>query len=241
METGEEAGAVAQKIVASVSNPVQLGGYQAHIGASIGIAVFPDDGDNYGAITQYADVAMYQAKESGRGTYRFFEPGMNAKAEKRAKIDAKFRHGLKNNEFFMHYQPKLGVASGRIVSMESLVRWRQSDGALVSPLDFIPHAKETGLIIPLGRDILRMACGYNKNLLDAGMAPLSVAVNLSARQFQDKALYSSIRESLEETGLPPELLELEVTESMYCDELQGYWISRPLEANAFTRFLTEWV
>ena len=337
LEHGEDAGTVAQKIMASISNPIDLGGYQANIGASIGIAVFPDDGDTYETITQYADVAMYQAKESGRGTYRFFEPAMNATTKKRARIEANLRSGLKNNEFFMHYQPKVEVASGQIVSMEALVRWRQADGTLVHPLDFIPLAEETGLIVPLGQEILRSSCYYNKKLLDGGMPPLCVAVNLSGRQFQDKTLFTSIKAILEETGLPPELLELEVTESMMmrdeqqaitilrqlrdiglsiaiddfgtgysslsylkrfpitslkidqsfvrdvvedaddaaivsaivsmakslrlrvvaegvenqrqmnflknlkCDELQGYWISRPLEAAEFTSFLTKWV
>ncbi len=336
LDKGDEAASVAQKMIASVAKPVDLGGHQANIGASIGIAIFPDDGETYDVITQYADMAMYHAKESGCGTYRFFEPGMNAQSAKRAMMESHFHTGLQNREFLLHYQPKVEVLSGRIVGMEALVRWQPADGPLISPLDFIPFAEETGLIVPLGRDILRMACHYNKHLLDAGLAPLHVAVNLSGRQFQDKNLHSSIQAILEETGLSPEHLELEVTESMMmkderqaivilkqlrdmgltlamddfgtgysslsylkrfpinslkidqsfvrdlvadsddaaivsaivsmakslrlrvvaegvenqgqadflkgldCDELQGYWISRPLEGAAFTRFLTEW-
>ncbi|MBF0459799.1 MAG: EAL domain-containing protein [Magnetococcales bacterium] len=337
LQHGDEAATVAQKIIAAIANPVELDGHQANIGASVGIAIFPDDGNNYDLITRNADVAMYHAKESGRGTYRFFEPGMNAQSAKRAMLETHFHAGLQNKEFLLHYQPKVDVLSGHIVGMEALVRWRQANGVLVPPLDFIPFAEETGLIVPLGQEILRMACVYNKGLLDASQASLRVAVNLSGRQFQDKDLHTSIQTILDETGLPAEFLELEVTESMMmqderqaiailkrlremglslamddfgtgysslsylkkfplnslkidqsfvrdlivgsddaaivsaivslakslrlrvvaegvenqrqrdflqsigCDELQGYWISRPLEATVFTRFVADWI
>ncbi|MEO5353397.1 MAG: EAL domain-containing protein [Magnetococcus sp. XQGC-1] len=229
LERGDEAAQVAQKIVTSVAEPVDLDGHPANIGASIGIALFPDDGESYELITQYADLAMYHAKEAGRGTYRYFEAGMNAKSAKRAMLEVNFHAGLKNGEFLLHYQPKAEVLSGRILGMEALVRWQRPDGSLISPLDFIPLAEETGLIVALGQEILRMACRYNKSLLEAGLSSRRVAVNLSGRQFQDKALLSSIQAVLEETALSPDALELEVTESMMMkDEQQAIGILKKL-------------
>ncbi|MBF0400201.1 MAG: EAL domain-containing protein [Magnetococcales bacterium] len=229
LDQGEEAATVAQKIVAAVAKPVELEGHQANIGASIGIAIFPDDGNSYESITQYADVAMYHAKESGRGTYRFFEAGMNAKSSQRAIMESNFHSGLQNRHFILHYQPKVELTSGRLIGMEGLVRWQQPDGTMISPMDFIPLAEETGLIVPLGQQILRLACAYNKRLLASGSPPLRVAVNLSGRQFQDKSLHASIQAALEESGLPPEYLELEVTESMMMkDERQAIVILKRL-------------
>ncbi|WP_193771102.1 EAL and GGDEF domain-containing protein [Candidatus Magnetaquicoccus inordinatus] len=222
LERGEQAAVVADKIIASVSQPVDLDGHQANIGASIGIAIFPDDGNTYDLITQYADLAMYHAKEAGRGTSRFFELSMNAKSTKRATLESSLRRALKNKEFLLHYQPKVELRSGRVIGMEALVRWQQPDGTMVSPLDFIPLAEETGLIVPLGQEILQMACQYNKKLLDQGLPPVKVAVNLSGRQFQDRELHTSIQSILLKTGLAPEWLELEVTESMMMkDERQA--------------------
>ena len=214
LDHGRDSESVARKIIESVSEPVDLDGHPANIGASIGIAIFPDDGDTYDTITKYADVAMYHAKESGRGTYQFFEAAMNENSARRAKMEEDLHSGLKNKEFLLHYQPKVDVHSGRILGMEALVRWKRPDGTLVSPLDFIPLAEETGLIVPLGQEILRTACQYNKVLIDSGLPPIRVAVNLSGRQFQEKDLYLSVKSILEETGLSPELLDLEVTESM---------------------------
>ncbi|MEO5362515.1 MAG: EAL domain-containing protein [Magnetococcus sp. DMHC-8] len=219
LEQGEDAAGIAHKIIAAVSRPVDLDGHQANIGASIGIAVFPDDGETYDLITQYADMAMYHAKEGGRGIYRFFEPGMNAKSAQRAMMEAHFHVGLQNREFLLHYQPKVELRSGRILGMEALVRWQRADGPLISPMAFIPFAEESGLIVPLGQEILRMACAYNQQMLAGGVA-LRVAVNLSGRQFQDRQLHTVVQSILDETGLPPEYLELEVTESMMMKDEQ---------------------
>lgn len=229
LDNAYDAAPIAQKIIDAVSAPINIDGHQANVGASIGIATFPDDGDTYDNITKYADVAMYHAKESGRGTYKFFEAEMNAKSAKRAKMEKNLHTGLRDNEFLLHYQPKIEVCSGRIVGMEALVRWQRPDGMLISPLDFIPLAEETGLIVPLGKSILKMACSYNKTLLESGIKPLRVAVNLSGRQFQDKNLYKVVEAILEETGLSPELLDLEVTESMMMqDENQAIAILKRL-------------
>ncbi|MBF0184870.1 MAG: EAL domain-containing protein [Magnetococcales bacterium] len=219
---GDQAAVIAEKIIASVSQPVELDGNQANIGASIGIAIFPDDGNTYDLITQYADLAMYHAKEAGRGVSRFFEVSMNAKSAKRATLERSLHRALRDKEFLLHYQPKVELLTGKVVGMEALVRWRQPDGTMVSPLDFIPLAEETGLIVPLGQEILQMACRYNKQLLQQGVSPVKVAVNLSGRQFQDRELHSQIQAILAESGLPPEWLEVEVTESMMMkDERQA--------------------
>ena len=220
LDHGYNAIAVANKIIDFVSEPIDIDGQQANVGASIGIAVFPDDGVTYDIITKYADVAMYQSKESGRGIYTFFEEKMNAHSAKRAMMEQHFYTGLADKEFVLHYQPKVTVDSGTIVGMEALVRWQRLDGTLVSPLDFIPFAEETGFIVPLGQSILKMACLYNKSLLEAGGPPLKVAVNLSGRQFLSKNLYQSIEAILKETGLAPEYLDLEVTESMMMKDEQ---------------------
>ena len=211
---------VANKIIDFVSEPIDIDGQQANVGASIGIAVFPDDGDSYDTITKYADVAMYQSKESGRGIYTFFEEKMNAHSAKRAMMEQNFYTALADKEFVLYYQPKITVDSGTVVGMEALVRWQRPDGTVVSPLDFIPFAEETGFIVPLGQDILKMACLYNKSLIDTGGQPLKVAVNLSGRQFLNKNLYQSIDTILQETGLSPEYLDLEVTESMMMKDEQ---------------------
>ncbi|MBF0096525.1 MAG: EAL domain-containing protein [Magnetococcales bacterium] len=229
LERGDQAASIADKIIAVVSQPVELDGNQANIGASIGIAVFPDDGNTYDLITQYADLAMYHAKEAGRGTSRFFEVAMNAKSAKRATLERSLHRAIKDREFLLHYQPKVELRSGRLVGMEALVRWRQPDGSMVSPLDFIPLAEETGLIVPLGQEILQMACRYNRQLMQQGLSPVKVAVNLSGRQFQDPELHGYIQSILQSCSLEPEWLELEVTESMMMkDEKQAIATLRQL-------------
>ncbi|MBF0371213.1 MAG: EAL domain-containing protein [Magnetococcales bacterium] len=218
----QEAAPIARNIIKSLMEPVPLDEHKAHIGASIGIAIFPDDGGDFDTITKFADVAMYHAKASGRGNFKFFEGQMNANSIKRAELEKNLRLGLDADEFLLHYQPKLSLSTGKIVGMESLVRWQRADGKMISPADFIPLAEETGLIIPMGEKILRSACIFNKRCMEETGVPLRVAVNLSARQFQQKNLHDLVEKTLQETGLEPKWLELEVTESMMMlDEKQA--------------------
>ncbi|MBF0175056.1 MAG: EAL domain-containing protein [Magnetococcales bacterium] len=222
LKSSREAEPIARKIITALMEPVTLQEHKAHIGASVGISIYPTDGDTFDAITKYADVAMYHAKESGRGNFKFFEERMNAHSIQRAAMEHNLRQGLIADEFILHYQPKRSIATRKIVGMESLVRWRRGDGTMVSPADFIPMAEETGLIIPMGKKILHMACHFNQTRIQAGGVPLRVAVNLSARQFQQKDLLELVQRTLDESGLDPQWLELEVTESMMMqDEKQA--------------------
>ncbi|MEO5327048.1 MAG: EAL domain-containing protein [Magnetococcus sp. THC-1_WYH] len=218
MKSPQEAEPIARKIITALMEPIPIQEYKAHIGASVGISVFPNDGTTFDEITKFADVAMYHAKESGRGNFKFFEERMNTHSIRRAALENSLRQAMDANEFILHYQPKLSIVTRNIVGMESLVRWRRADGTMVSPADFIPLAEETGLIIPMGKSILHSACHFNKKRIDDGGPPLRVAVNLSARQFQQKDLLKMVKDTLLESGLDPQWLELEVTESMMMED-----------------------
>ena len=214
IDTGQDAAPIARKIIQSLQQPVLLGNNRAHVGASIGISIFPEDGEDFDAITKYADVAMYHAKESVRGNFKFFRADMNTKSTDRVLMETEMRAALESGQFIVHYQPKVTIKTGRIEGMEALVRWRKPDGTIIPPGRFIPLAEETGLIVAIGEQVLRMACRQNKAWIDRGMKPLRVAVNLSPRQFQQRNLAQTVEDILIETGMPAQHLDLEVTESM---------------------------
>ncbi|HSC71310.1 MAG TPA: GGDEF domain-containing phosphodiesterase, partial [Candidatus Methylomirabilis sp.] len=178
-----------------------------------GIAIYQVDGDAPQMLLKNADIAMYQAKEQGRNAFRFFSREMNYKAEERLLLDNSLRRALERQEFFVHYQPQMDLLTGRLIGMEALVRWLHPEMGLVTPDKFIPLAEESGLIIPIGEWVLRTACRQNKAWHDMGFGPLRVAVNLSGRQFKQERLVESVAAILDETGLAPALLELEITES----------------------------
>ncbi|MBF0192621.1 MAG: EAL domain-containing protein [Magnetococcales bacterium] len=213
LKNGRDAAPVARKIIDNLKNVFQLNGHEVFIGASIGISVFPGDGDEIETLTKHADIAMYKAKESGRGVFKFFEEAINAGLQNHLQMESALRSGLRNGEFSVHYQPKVSLASGRIIGMESLVRWFPPQGPMISPARFIPVAEETGLILPLGAKVLRDACGQAAIWRNEGRE-IRMAVNLSALQFQKSDLMDEVRSVLEETGLPAGALELEITESM---------------------------
>jgi EAL domain-containing protein (putative c-di-GMP-specific phosphodiesterase class I) len=167
-----------------------------------------------------ADVAMYHAKKMGRNNYQFFTPEMNIAATARLELDKSLRRALDNGEFELHYQPKVNVKSGEMFAMEALVRWRHPQKGLISPAEFIPVAEEIGLIIPLGAWVLSTACRQNRQWQRAGLPPMRVAVNLSAVQFRQNNLVESISGALEEAGLDPCYLELEVTESIVMENAE---------------------
>nr|CRH04952.1 putative diguanylate cyclase (GGDEF) /phosphodiesterase (EAL), with bacterial extracellular solute-binding domain and PAS sensor domains [Candidatus Magnetococcus massalia] len=219
--TAESVAQVARTIIESLQKPFQLKGHEVFIGASIGIAMFPTDGDNFEVLTKNADLAMYQAKEAGRGTSRFYTPEMNKKSELRLMLEADLRKALELKQFTLFYQPKIEVGSNSVAGMEALIRWIHPKKGMVSPVDFIPLAEETGLIIPLGAWILETACAQAKAWLDATGRELRVAVNLSAKQFQDPDLLENIQATLARTGLPVRLLELEITESVVMDDVES--------------------
>ena len=189
-------------------------GHEVYVGASIGISLYPDDGLTSTALIQHADVALYQAKETGRNTFSFYTPGLTEAADERLEMEARLRRALVQNEFVLHYQPQVDMHTGKVTGCEALVRWNDPERGLISPIRFIPLAEETGLIVPLGEWVLHQACAQARAGLDAGLPPLLLAVNLSARQLQQANIVERVAAILDKTGLPAAHLKLELTESM---------------------------
>lgn len=212
---GSEEGitAVAKKVLTIVSEPVYIEGHEIYITGSIGIAVYPMNGEDGQTLLKHADLAMYQAKELDRNNFQFFSREMNVKVLERMMLENSMRKALEREEFFLVYQPQVDARSGRIVGMEALLRWKHPDLGLLVPDRFIYLAEETGFIIPIGEWVLRTACRQNKAWQDAGLPPVRIAVNLSGKQFDQTALDESIAAILLETGLAPKWLEIEITES----------------------------
>ncbi len=214
LEKSDMASVVADKILVALARPFDLDGHVVFVGASIGISTYPADGRDAASLLQNADAAMYQSKEDGRNTYRFYSAEMTRSARGRLVLEASLRHAIEQQEFVLHYQPQVDVASGEIVGVEALVRWDHPISGMIAPSRFIPLAEETGLIVPLGEWVLFTACTQAVAWLEeVDMPPLSVAVNLSPRQFRQTNLAGHVRAVLDATGLPPNLLELEITES----------------------------
>ncbi|QQS54812.1 MAG: EAL domain-containing protein [Candidatus Competibacteraceae bacterium] len=210
----EEAASVAQNLLDLLTQPFMLpDGSEVYVNASIGISLYPDDGSSAADLIQYADTAVYQAKEQGRNTYRFYTEALTRAAHERLDLERRLRGALERDEFLLHYQPQLSVIEGRIIGVEALVRWQPPGQALVSPARFIPLAEETGLIVPLGEWVLRTACAQAQAWRLAGWPSLLMAVNLSARQIRQPDLVGRVRAALADSGLPAEYLELEITES----------------------------
>ncbi|MDE2358372.1 MAG: EAL domain-containing protein, partial [Betaproteobacteria bacterium] len=204
---------VLQRILAAVGEPTVVDGREFHISCSIGVSLFPQDGNDGATLLRNADVAMYRAKERGRNNYQFFAEEMNDRIQARLLLEEGLRRGLERGEFVVHYQPRLDVSSGAIVACEALVRWQHPERGLIYPGQFISFAEEQGLIVPLGEGVLRVACEQAKAWQDAGIPPIRVAVNVSAHQFKAHDLVASIVRILKETGLESRYLELELTES----------------------------
>ena len=207
----------AQKLLTALAQPLLVEGQEYHLTASIGISAYPGDADNAQAILKHSDIAMYRAKEHGKNNYQFFSAQMNLHSFERLVLERFLRHALDQNEFEVYYQPKIDLITGCVTGMEALLRWMHPGMGMISPVKFIPLAEETGLIVPIGAWVLRAACAQNRAWVDEGLPPIRVAVNLSARQFAQDGLHSTIVSILEETGLSPELLELEITESVTMD------------------------
>ena len=204
---------VASKVLEAISVPMPQDGREVHLSASIGISVFPQDADTCDGLLQYADVAMYRAKANGRNGFRCYSKEMGAQAQRRTELEAALRVALERNQLELYYQPQVDRDGGRIVGVEALLRWHHPELGMVSPAQFIPLAEETGLIVPIGEWVLRTACAQAEAWHAAGHAELSVAVNMSAKQFQQQDIPSLVRDVLRGTRLPARCLELELTES----------------------------
>jgi EAL domain-containing protein (putative c-di-GMP-specific phosphodiesterase class I) len=181
--------------------------------ASVGVSFFPEDGHDGSSLIKNAGAALYRAKKSGGNEYRFYTADMHAKASKRFELETSLRHAIDNEEFLLHYQPRVAISGLEIVGLEALVRWHHPKLGLVPPSDFIPLAEETGLILPIGEWVLREACRQNREWQDQGFSRMRIGVNISARQFQQQHLSDTVVRILEESNLEPRFLELELTES----------------------------
>jgi diguanylate cyclase (GGDEF)-like protein len=208
-----DAEVVAHKILAATSKSFVALGQEFRVTASVGVSTYPKDGDDEQSLMKNADIAMYQAKEEGKNNFKFYSLQMNTNSFERLALESSLRRALDHGEFQLHYQPKIDAHSSRIVGMEALLRWQHPELGIVAPTKFIPIAEETGLIVSIGKWVLKTACTQNVAWQKMGLPHLNIAVNLSRRQVADEGLLRDIASILEETGMSPDLLELEITES----------------------------
>lgn len=209
-----EAAAVAQKLIHELGKPYHIGEHQALCGASIGIACVPHDGHDVATLLRLADAAMYRAKEAGRNGYRFFSVVLNQDSAAAAALAEELRLALGRGELFLVYQPRVDIATHQVLGVEALLRWRHPRYGVLAPEAFLPLADDTGLLVPIGAWALREACAQGRRWIDAGIRPLSVVVNMTARQLRHSGLAAEVRAALAETRLPPELLVIEVPEAL---------------------------
>lgn len=204
---------VIKKLSSALSTPIRAEGQDVYVTASMGISIYPYDGQHPEELLSNADTAMYRAKEDGGNTYRIYRPVMNEKALKFLQLEGMMRKGLEKDEFILHYQPQVNLKTGAITGVEALVRWQAGSSEFISPMDFIPIAEETGLIVEIGERVLRKACEMGKKIMATGHR-VTMAVNISSRQFRQTNFSSIVEKALKETGFDPSLLELELTESI---------------------------
>jgi len=221
IEQPQDAAHIAQKLLDAFAVPHLIGGQELHITLSIGISVYPDDGVDLDAVLQNADTAMYHAKTNGRNNFQFFRADMNTRAVRRLLIENNMRRALKQGEFVLNYQPQINLASGAITGAEALIRWRDPDLGAIPPGQFVPVAEECGLIVTIGHWVLREACQQVKVWLDSGLRVPSIAINISAVEFRHKNFLEGLAQILDETGLTPDYLELELTESLLMHDVES--------------------
>jgi diguanylate cyclase (GGDEF)-like protein len=205
---------IVRKLHAAISEPIRLDGREVTITASIGVANYPDDGADVDALLGAADAAMYRAKEVGRDNFQFYTPELNAKVQGKFLLQEELRNAIARSEFVLHYQPQVDLRTGRLFAVEALVRWNHPKLGVIAPMKFIPIAEESGLIAPIGDWVLNEACRQDKAWQNAGLPPMVVCVNVSARQFKENNLAARVAGALQASGLDGKYLELEVTESV---------------------------
>ncbi|HWK74225.1 MAG TPA: EAL domain-containing protein [Povalibacter sp.] len=213
LRSARDAETVAEKVLEALHQKFTAGTVDVHPSVSIGISTFPMDGDSFDILLRRANAAMRYTKDSARGGYRFYAAEMSTFTDDRLALESELRRAIDRGEMELHYQPKVDIPTDRVRSAEALIRWRHPTRGLISPLTFIPIAEETGLIVPLGEWVLRAACRQIRTWLDAGLSPVRVAVNLSAKQFRQADLAAMVKSALEESRLEPGSIELELTES----------------------------
>jgi len=214
VEQAEDAAIAARRMLQTVAECYSIDRHDLHVTASVGVSVYPDDGLDAETLIKNADTAMYQAKESGRQSYKFFKPAMNVRAVERQSLEEGLQRALERRELTLYYQPQVNLTTGAITGAEALIRWMHPTRGLVSPADFIPVAEDCGLILSIGAWVLREACGQARAWMDAGLRATNMAVNVSAMEFRDQNFLENLFAILAETGLDPKSLELELTESV---------------------------
>jgi EAL domain-containing protein (putative c-di-GMP-specific phosphodiesterase class I) len=212
---------VAEKLLALFSEPFRIMNHEMFVSASIGIALYPNDGSTSEQLLKNADTAMYQVKSHGKNAYQFFTPEMNIKIQDRLHKETKLRRALERQEFVLHYQPRIGLPTGQIIGMEALIRWQPEGQHLIYPLDFIPILEESGMIVSVGEWVLRTACQQNKRWQEQGLGELMIAINISARQFFQQNLIEKIEQILKETDMSPSYLIIELTESIIMHDVEA--------------------
>ena len=217
----EDAATSAKKILLSLSAPHSIGGQDLHINGSIGISVYPEDGEDAETLIKNADTAMYHAKENGRNNFQFFEEEMNLKAVERQSLEGSLHCALEREEFLLHYQPKVNLDTGEITGVEALIRWQQPDRGLVPPSQFVPIAEDCGLIVQIGRWVLREACRQARAWQDAGLEFKRISINVSAVEFRDKGFVEAVRMILSETGFDARNLDFELTEGVLMEDAES--------------------
>lgn len=228
---------IAERVLEGIQKPFYIDEYELYITASIGISVYPYDGEDSTALMKNADTALYHAKEKGKNQYKIYHSGMNLQSYRAFMLQNDLRKAIERQEFFLVYQPRINIESGKIASVEALLRWNHPNLGLISPSEFIPLAEESGQIIAIGEWVLRSACKQNKAWQQAGLYPVRTAVNFSAQQFMQKDLVGTISQILCETDLHPDMIEIEITESVILENEEsvintlnqiremGIWIS----------------
>jgi diguanylate cyclase (GGDEF)-like protein len=212
---------VADKLLQACSEPIKIDHHEVMVTISIGICLYPNDGESLENIQKNADYAMYRAKESGGGVYQYFTKEMNSEAHRHIQLEAALRKAINNNEFVLYYQPKLNLSDGTMAGVEALIRWENPEFGIISPTEFIPLAEETGLIMQIGEWALREACRANKAWQQQGFEPVAVAVNLSPKQFQHQDVAQLVESVLQEIGLDAKYLELEITETAIMSDVSS--------------------